>query len=783
MKKNFKLMLVALLTMVSSTVFAAHNLTRGSEQTIDGISYKVLTVYNTTTNTKINTVSAEKNNFTGTAIVIPDEVQIAVEGTDDEATPVAINKVATFKVVQVKDFSGLSNVTSISVGDNVTTIDEGAFIGTKIAMLDLSETKVTNVARWFTKNEDGKKTNAYLAAVSFPETVTTIAANAFDGCSALSTVEFAELDDDAANVTTINADAFKGTALVTLDLKNTKITNLPLLFGTAGTGCATLETVKLPKTLATIVDDAFNGCKKLSTVEFADLENTAANVTSIGAAAFKKTAITTLDLKNTKITELKQLFEAVNSKVTKVVLPKTLATIKTQAFQGLGALTEIDFSACTTALTIEANAFQTTVNLKELTLPACLVALENDALAGSYIETLTITSNTTAGKPTIGNTGATRLTDLTFTSAFKGVIGDGTNEAFTSVETLTFDGTVAANAIKAASFATDAALTTVKFNGNLEAGAVAAGAFTKNGTQEIEVTYAPSGDAIGIRTSFAQDAFASADDAVWVTFNTTTAYGEKLTDGTLTPDGNGNVLYGVNLVFTATPTTADGTIDVAKKDGVGSYYYGTITTTGAIKIAKKQGDANVMVYGAYVDNADATAILMDQLHLIGGYYYIPAGKNVIVKTSKDAAVEYFADGSGNNSCNFNSSSNDQNEIKSIAAGTDDQFAASIKETAAASGKVVYFLAPIAEYGLFWTGFKDERIVSAGQFYLWADPTAGAARVVWLDGSEEDQIITGINTIETKKAVVDGVTYNLAGQKVDANYKGVVIKDGKKFFQK
>ena len=774
MKKNFKLMLVALLTMVSSTVFAAHTLTTGSEQTINGISYKVLTVFNTTSNTKINTVSAEKNNFTGTSIVIPDEVEIAVEGTDDEDK--AINKIATFKVVQVKDFSGLSNVTSITVGANVETIDEGAFIGTKIAMLDLSETKVTNVARWFTKNEDGKKTNAYLAAVSFPETVETIAANAFDGCSALSTVEFAALDDDAANVTTINADAFKGTALVELDLKNTKITNLPLLFGDAGTGCATLTTVKLPKTLATIVDDAFNNCKNLSTVEFAALENTATNVTSIGARAFKKTAITTLNLKNTKITELEQLFEAVNNKVTKVVLPKTLETIKTKAFQGLGALTQIDFSACTTGLTIEGNAFLTTVNLKTLTLPACLVALEDDALAGSYIETLTITSNTGAGKPTIGNTGATRLTNLTFTGDFKGKIGDGTHAAFTSVETLTFNGKVAANAIAAASFATDAALTTVKFNGNLAANAVAASAFAKTGTQEIEVTYAPSGDAIAITTSFAQDAFAAEDADVWVTFNTTTAYGEKLNED-LTADGEGRVLYGVNLVFTATST--DKTIKVAKKEGVGSYYYGTFITTAAIKIAKKQGEANVMVYGAYVDNAaDGTAIMMDQLHLIDGYYYIPANVNIIVKSSKEADVVYSPGDAGKDSQNYKKNSlTSQNEIQAADA---EQFAASIKEEN--STKVVYFLAPFAEYGFLWTQFKDERIIPEGQFYLLAEPTAAPARVVWLDGSEEDQV-TGIETVETKKAVVDGVTYNLAGQKVDANYKGVVIKNGKKFFQK
>jgi hypothetical protein len=42
--------------------------------------------------------------------------------------------------------------------------------------------------------------------------------------------------------------------------------------------------------------------------------------------------------------------------------------------------------------------------------------------------------------------------------------------------------------------------------------------------------------------------------------------------------------------------------------------------------------------------------------------------------------------------------------------------------------------------------------------------------------------TGISTVQTIKVDNEAV-YNLAGQKVDANYKGVVIKGGKKFFQK
>lgn len=43
--------------------------------------------------------------------------------------------------------------------------------------------------------------------------------------------------------------------------------------------------------------------------------------------------------------------------------------------------------------------------------------------------------------------------------------------------------------------------------------------------------------------------------------------------------------------------------------------------------------------------------------------------------------------------------------------------------------------------------------------------------------------TGINDIQATKTVNDGKTYNLAGQQVTASYKGVVIKNGKKYVQK
>ena len=47
---------------------------------------------------------------------------------------------------------------------------------------------------------------------------------------------------------------------------------------------------------------------------------------------------------------------------------------------------------------------------------------------------------------------------------------------------------------------------------------------------------------------------------------------------------------------------------------------------------------------------------------------------------------------------------------------------------------------------------------------------------------KDKNGTGIKNVKAEKAL-NNVRYNLAGQKVDANYKGIVIQNGKKFIQK
>jgi hypothetical protein len=720
--KKIKLFALAAFAMLSTNAFAAHVLTTGNEQTINGISYKVLTVYNTEDATagKINTVSAEQNNFTGSTLTIPATVDIAVEGVDDEATPVDIKKTATFKVVEVVDFSGLSGVTTISVGANVETIDPGAFAGMGISTLDISGTKVTYIDDWFKKG--------------------------------------------------------------------------------AVTSNATLTTVKLPASAEEIDDEAFTNCSKLNTVTFAALldndgVNPNDNVTTINAGAFEGTAITELDLTNTKITTLNPLFThnatpwTKNKKLSSITLPKSLATIAANAFNNCMLLETIDFTACTTALTIEANAFENTIFLEALELPACVAELEDDALDGSYISELTITSNESAGYPILNAIGGDELKSIIVNGAFVGVFGNAGGDCVsTTITSLTFKGTVAAGAILAGAFTKSANLATVTFEGSLAAGAVAAGAFGDDayhagsglgGGKMLNVIYRPtkvtSGAGATNVQSFAAKAFANTDDTDDDTnvakLSTATWYKDWLTS-------EGAALVEV-LVDAAAATK---TVAVAN-NGEGKYYYASLIADAKYRIAASQNGGKVMVYAAYMDQVKSDSkttntAYMDQLHIIGGYYYLPAIANTayVIKSTTADPVLVEATDKADDSNHYATGDDNLNKIK---VTTEELLGQELMN--ANPGKDVYFLAPFEEYGLFWTKFKATRTLPEGTLYMTIDAAAGARlHIVWLDGSEEDQT-TAIQAVE--KTVEDGITYNLAGQKVNASYKGVVIKNGKKMIQK
>ncbi len=229
-------------------------------------------------------------------------------------------------------------------------------------------------------------------------------------------------------------------------------------------------------------------------------------------------------------------------------------------------------------------------------------------------------------------------------------------------------------------------------------------------------------------------------------------------------------------------------------NGEGKYYYATFYEDDRYKIAAAQNDGKVMVYAAYVDEIKngktwSNQVYMEQLMVIGGYYWIPAYTPVIVKstTSDDVVAELADEGVASSMLWYEKAAADFVLTNQINVTSYEMSGEDLKEEVIGSwGKkyVPYILAPIEEYGLTWTKFKDDRNIPDGTFYVVANNKKEeypARLVVDLFDDSEDDSTTAIQTVKVNRE--NGAMFNLAGQKVNASYKGIIIKDGKKMILK
>ena len=232
--------------------------------------------------------------------------------------------------------------------------------------------------------------------------------------------------------------------------------------------------------------------------------------------------------------------------------------------------------------------------------------------------------------------------------------------------------------------------------------------------------------------------------------------------------------------------------DRIKVYGESTFYGKFINRSTTASVAINRADA--IVYSAYTDGSK---VYMDPLQSVKGQQIIGPAQAVIVKavaTPKDDAeggykyieVAKKADGTPDNTIRMKASSAVVNDIKFLKAADgidpDDPTsyisAATLKATNAE--QVLYVCGDLSK-GLTWQTPKDAVRLYRSTVYFFADaaPAGGRLEIIWLDGSEEEA--TAIKSVKT--AAEKGAIYNLAGQKVNAAYKGVVIKDGKKYIQK
>ena len=360
------------------------------------------------------------------------------------------------------------------------------------------------------------------------------------------------------------------------------------------------------------------------------------------------------------------------------------------------------------------------------------------------------------------------------------------------------------------------ALTTLNFDVDVDgtptgvaitAGKITAGTFAQTHSTPASIV-APNlktvnwhpadlGLAAGDMQAFVQTAFADATQAnPAITLNTTEMVATDATYGYNNLEAN---LFNVKFVATVVIPSQD--IEVLSKSST-SYYWGTFkapagTKNYAIDIEQTiAGEtANITVYSAYVDE---NIIYVDPIAKRNGQYIVGAGQAVVVRSTKG---DHVRDGVNV----VKAEATDElptmrylydTELADYAifnelTVNDALFSSDYIASQYAAGKVIYFVAnPASNNGLVFKYIRKTGYLPANQFYVVKEygsegeiPSEANLRVVILgeDGTEDATFINGVE-VENRNAVENGAIYNLQGIRVNGAYKGIVIKDGKKFYQ-
>lgn len=691
-------------------------------------------------------------------------------------------------------------LTEFTFGVDLTSIGAAAFKGTKIVSLDFSAcTKFSAAAgtavilRWFTDDtaNSGFNTNATLTTVKLPASLATAAnkvdidASAFKGCTALTTIgATANTAIIPAFVSAIGNNAFENTAITKFDMSASPIATIGSWFSTkpaTGADPSKLQQIILNSNAADAVAYAsFAGLTNISTLkkvgivgaEYALPAKTTA--AAIADDIFAGTALEQLDL----------------SKVEAAVA--TFPTI----VKGITTLTAVVLNNQTTAL--KAEAFYGCTSLNSLTVK------DKDGAAKDLTAIKTI------------NTGAfyrTALSSLTFGAGLTTITTpwainatDATDAAkkdlpYSLAETLSVDLSatqLTGKVLPANTFQKVAALTSIKLPADLIE--IGANAFEGTGLTTVDLPKTITQHATATSRGIKANAFKDCASLTKITF-----YPETETASIFATDDVFSGCSMVGIYVTATYAAIGGPVTATVAPT-----YSKWVTSGAVTVETVKdkvhpyamkgfiADGNYcfdaekcQVYEAYIDG---TEVVMSPLQKRDGKYNVPAGHAVIVRTAEATTINplTYTASATNSSMIFGRMSVTatapwgENVLRSTYIDLGTGFKLEEELTRAQVYKnYMYVLVNNATAGFGFQHFTGSKI-KKGNIYV-INPTnipAGARlNIIWLDeNGNVEYDATAIQSVKAAEAE-NGAVYNLAGQKVSAAYKGVVIKDGKKYMQK
>ena len=632
-------------------------------------------------------------------------------------------------------------------------------------------------------------------------------------------------DPDEGQINTVSAamNNFTGTAIeipatVTFDVEGKDDTTAPgIAIKKAATfkvtkildngfnGLTGVTSLSIGKNVVEIGKTAFEGCENLATVTFEE----GSLLTTMGNGAFSYTSIESIDFTNcTKLVALGSGAKATgetgspftstshktNIMLATVVLPTQCVTVSPYAFVGCTALSTISLVKVKTIGT--------------LAFDGCT------SLASAVIGT---TATNVAGIGVKAFNGCTALLSVEFGTLTGAVVEDDAFTGCTKLAEFSFNAVSGANTIgkKSSSSATSpydlASVRTVNFKKYISkdwtgytAGdvVIASGAFATNAfpaptaTAKNNIYY--NAETVVFPTKdkdfyqpFAQDAFAASDPGT-ATITLTTSLVQFTNINGFNKDADALFKVTISAGYTDDFVIGygDDKVLIQDKNNTKNYYY---FAKGAndFSIAKSQeSGATVTVYEAYADVYKSVATLSDPdivdiyfqpMCVVEGKYNIPAGVTAIIKSSQSDGVEaspYDAVSDG-----YRYSTVWGTVLTNMLNVTSEAYSAlKVKTDLLNPGPYdLWFFNNPAASGLGFTKYNPsvQKGLAAGAVYMLTTPSTASARVniIWLDGEA-----TAIQKIKNTNKQ-EGAIYNLAGQKVSAAYKGVVIKDGKKYIQK
>jgi len=227
---------------------------------------------------------------------------------------------------------------------------------TKYVILDLSGSTFASIVADAFGAYSVNSRALTLVGIIIPNTVTTIAANAFRGTS-LASINIPN------SVKTIGANAFQDCTNLTRVTIGGGVLSIE---GSAFAGCTSLTSINIPNSVTAIGNSAFQNCKALTSAIIGS------GVTSIGSNVFNGCISLTSVTIGSSVTSIGGSAFAGCKSLTSVTIPNRVTTIGGSAFNGSTSLANITIGSSVTS--IEGSAFNGCTSLASVRFEGNAVA-------------------------------------------------------------------------------------------------------------------------------------------------------------------------------------------------------------------------------------------------------------------------------------------------------------------------------------------------------------------------------------------------------------------------